>query len=895
MFRVIIDGEPHEFPEQSSLLDALQSSGHDVPHLCHDPRLKPYGGCRLCMVEIDGEPRPVPACSTGLADGMVIRSQSDALYRLRRTQLILMAAHYPLRAVVLEPDLPFHRYLMEYGLHPPADEVRRPFATFCDHSHPYIDVDMSRCISCYRCVRICDEVQGELAWRIWNRGEQTRILPDGPTLRESSCVSCGACVDTCPSGALSDRMDTLHAPGRLNPLRWTRTTCVYCGTGCEMLAGVRDGQLITMRPALDAAVNRGHLCVKGRYAWGYVNAADRVTTPLLRAPDGRWLEVGWEEAYDFIAARLKAIRTEHGADSIGVLGSARATNEENYLAQKFARQVIGTNNVDCCARVCHAPSAAALKAMLGTGAATNHFDDIEKAALILVAGANPRENHPIIGARILQAVKRGAKLIVIDPRAIDLTESADIHLALRPGSNVLLFNAMSATIIEEGLFDRKFVDARVAGFEKFCAFISDYAPEKVAGRCAVSAPDIRAAARLYARHAPAMSVHGLGITEHEQGTDGVMALINLALLSGNLGKPGAGINPLRGQNNVQGAAHMGCEPRHLTGYLPLHENSERFARVWGAPLPESPGLDLMQMMDAARAGRFKGLWVFGFDVCLTLADMHNTRAGLARMELVVVQDIFLNETAKAFGHVFLPAATHLEKEGTFMNADRRVQRVRQVIPPRGASRPDWEIFCDMARKMGEGDAFDFNNAEEIWDEVRSVWTAGKGLSYARLEQENLHWPCPDEQHPGTPVLHETRFPIGERATLACVKADEPSETVDGDYPLMLVTGRHLQHFNAGTMTYRTPNVVLASTDVLEISPADAAQLGLVDGSSVRVISRQGEVTLPLRLSDRVKRGELFTTFHRPDLAINRLTTPCRDGPTGAPAYKCTAVRLVAEN
>ena len=884
--KVSINGKQHEFKDGISVLDACRSAGIAIPTLCHDARLKPIGSCRMCLVEVDGKPRPVSACNTLLTDGMSIATHTPALENERRMILRMLAQDHPGSDLETTPHKPFYSHALSYGLsESDFNESNNPRVV--DDSHPYIHVDMSKCINCYRCVCICEEVQGQFVWQVINRGHETQIVPDsGTTLGESSCVSCGACVDTCPSGALEDK--SVLELGKSTS--WTRTTCPYCGTGCEMSVGANDNQIVTIKPVLDAPVNHGHLCVKGRYAFDFVNAPDRITAPMIRTNDG-WRSVSWEDAFSLIATRLQQISKEHGPNSVGVLGSARATNEENYLTQKFARVVIGTNNVDCCARVCHTPTAAAMKLMLGTGAGTNAYNDIEKAQTILVCGANATANHPVVGARIKQAALKGAKLIVIDPREIELTRYATVHLRLKPGTNVPLLNAMACAIVEEQLADFQFASERVAEWDEFCEFIKEFTPEKVANICGVEADLIRQAARLYASTKPAICFHGVGVTEHTQGTEGVMCLVNLALLTGNLGKPGTGINPLRGQNNVQGAAHMGCDPGILTGSVSLNDARARFESVWHAPVPETHGLDLLEMMDAAAAGELKALWVIGYDIALTNANFTATERALRSLEFVIVQDMFMNETASRFGSIFLPVTSSFEKDGTFMNAERRVQRIRKAIEPAGESKPDWKIICEIAAAMDKGEFFKYQSVEEIWNEIRTVWPAGYGITYQRLEEKGLQWPCPEESHPGTEVMHVDSFPIGKKAALRRVSYRPTKEQVDEEFPFLLMTGRTLHQFNAGTMTMRTPNKRLRPTDFLDIAPVDAEKLQLRKGNLVVVQSHYGSATLPVRITRRVKPGELFATFHDATVFLNRVTSPHRDRYVKSPEYKVTAVRI----
>ncbi len=886
MLTISIDGKSGSFPSGTTILAAARAVGVEIPTLCHDDRLHPNGACRLCVVEAKGWDRLAPACHTILTDGMEIATASPAVDEARRTVLRLLAADYPAEALSRSPEKPFHRWLRHYGVAPSALQLSTA-ARFRDDSHPYLHVDMAQCITCYRCVRICDEVQGQFVWRAWGRGADTRLRPHGgDTLLASPCVSCGACSDTCPTGAIEDQSVLRHG----GPERWTRTTCPYCGTGCEMLLGTRGDRIVQIMPALDAPVSKGHLCVKGRYAFEFTHSPDRVTDPMIR--EGReWRPVSWEEVTRHVASRLREILAKHGTQSVGMLGSARGTNEENYVAQKFARVVLGTNNVDCCARVCHAPTAAAMKHMLGTGAATNCFDDVERAAAFLICGCNPTEAHPIVGARIKQAVLRGARLIVIDPRETELARHAEVHLALRPGTNIPLLNALAHVICEEELADEAALRERVRDVMAFREFIRGWPPERAAEICGVPAERIRAAARLYAGSPPAMAFHGLGMTEHVQGTEGVMALVNLALLTGNFGKPGSGVNPLRGQNNVQGSAHMGCEPGKLTGYVSVEDGRDAFEAAWSAPLPRAPGLNLMQMIDAAGRSELKALWAIGYDVAFTNPDTIRTHAALETVEFVIVQDLFFNELANRFGDVFLPAASPFEKDGTFMNSERRVQRIRQAVSSPGQARPDWQIVCDVAAELGHRDAFAFRSAEEIWEEVRYVWKAGAGISYARLEHGGLQWPCPDEAHPGTTILHVDSFAGEKTAPLQCLDFVPSLEVQNSEFPLLLTTGRTLYQFNAGTMTMRTPNRDLRQTDTLDVSREDAVRLGFGEGEIVRVTSRQGAVEMPLHLDPRVKPGELFATFHAGETGLNRLTGQGRDQVVMTPEYKVVAVRL----
>lgn len=887
MKRVRLNGAEYEFKEEISVLRAAQCAGIEIPTLCNDERLKPVGACRLCLVEIKGEEHETVSCMRKLEDGLEIETHTPAIEHAREMNLRMLAQNYPLEAFKKFPYKHFQQLAKQYGL-TEKDFCAETDGRRIDDSHTYIRVEMSRCVDCYQCVRICDELQGQFVWQVSGRGEDTHIVPDSyGDFGKSSCVSCGACVDVCPTGALEDKSYIELGAAT----RWTKTVCPYCGTGCEMNVGTKDERIVQVKPVKESPVNHGHLCVKGTYAFDFVHSDDRVTEPSIRE-NGVWKIVSWEEAFQFTAQKLHEIKDKFGADSTAVLGSARATNEENYLAQKFARVCLETHNVDNCARVCHTPSAAALKIMLSTGAATNSFKDIEIAKTIMICGANPTENHPILGSRIKQAVlRRGAKLIVIDPRRIELAEYADIHLQLKPGTNIALLNSIACAIIEENLEDFGFIKTRVTDFDKFKEFVSNFAPEKVSEICGVEAAQIRQAARIYASEKPSMCVHGLGTTEHTQGTEGVMCLVNLALITGNIGKSGTGVNPLRGQNNVQGAAQMGCDPGILTGSIAIEDGREIFEKVWKTSLPKQKGLSQLQMMDAAKGGKLKALWVIGYDVFLTNANAHETAKSLKNLDFVIVQDMFMNETAREFADVFFPAVSSFEKDGTFMNGERRVSRVRKAIEPIGNSRSDWEIICGLAKAFGKGEFFDFKSAEEIWNEVRAVWQGSFGITYKRIEKQGLQWNCPDENHPGTEILHTEKFGMQTQTALRCIKYIPTKETVSDEYPYILNTGRTLYQFNSGTMTNRTKNIELRPFDMLNISPTDAEYLQIQSAEIVKVKSLYGEIEMPVEISTNINQGELFATFHSPEIFLNKITSANRDRFVQTPEFKVTAVRI----
>jgi formate dehydrogenase alpha subunit len=862
-----IDQEPID--ASGTVLDACRRAGADVPAFCHDGRLQAAGHCRACLVEVDG--RVVAACSTPARSGQVVLTQTARLREYRRDLGELMLSQ-------ARPAGEVGRALGALGAigdrYPalPRPEQR-------DTSHPHVHIDLDRCILCRRCVHACEEIQGRFVYTVDGRGHQTRLSWGKGAFASSACVACGACVQACPTTALSDVDREANEP-TLDTV--VRTTCAYCGVGCQLDVRVTGGDVRRIDGA-ESPVNRGHLCVKGRYAHAVARHPERLTSPLIRK-QGALVPASWDEALELVTREL-ARRRGH----VAALSSSRCTNEENYLLQKWARIGLGTNDVDCCARVCHAPSATGMRYAIGTGAATNSLADIERADLLLVAGSNTTASHPIIGARVEQAVLRGTSLIVIDPRRTELARLADIHLQLRPGSNVPLLNSLAAVIVEEGLVNRAFIDARVTGFERYAEFIRDFAPEESAALTGVRAEDVRRAARLYAAAARPMQLHGLGMTEHYQGSESVMLLCNLALLVGALGREGVGVNPLRGQNNVQGAADMGCSPEFLPGYADVRDPAVRlrFTARWGWPLPAAPGRTLPRMYEAIRSGDITGLFIVGEDVVQTDPNQNQVVADLKALEFLVVQELFLTETAK-LAHVVLPGASFLEKDGTFTNGERRIQRVRQALAPPGAARADWQILADLLARSGC--ASSYASPADIMLEIGGVAPAFAGVRYERLETDGLQWPVPSLDHPGTPILHRDTFPVGRGRLTRVAYVPSPS-LVGATDDFLLVTGRALEHYNNGSMTRRSRNVELVPADAIAIHPSDALRLGVSPGDELRLVSAFGDAHGPADVTDDVAPGTLFMTFHFPESGTNRLTSDVRDRLSDCPEYKLTRVRI----
>jgi formate dehydrogenase alpha subunit len=828
-------------------------------------------------VEVDG--RHVPACSTPARDGCRIQTRTPALDAYRRDLAELMMSEARPRGRAADLCAAFGASGTRY---PPTASDADGRA---DASHPYLRLDTAACIKCRLCLSACDDVQGQFVFAFAGRGADAHLTWGHDAFVDTACVACGACASVCPSVAITD-VDRERA--RMDPpVRVVQTTCGYCGVGCQLDVHATDADVIRIEGTAAAAVNDGHLCVKGRYAHGFVRHRDRLTTPLVRR-QGRLEPASWDDALSLVATTFEAHRGR-----VAALSSSRCTNEENYLLQKWMRAGFGTNNVDCCARVCHGPTAAGMRRVFGTGAATNSIADIARADVLLVAGANATEAHPVTGARLRQAALRGAALIVIDPRRTELAAMADVHLQVRPGGNVPVLNSLAAVLLEEGLVDRHFLDRRTLGLPALDEFVREFAPEQVASVTGVDATLVRRAARLWGTARRPLSVHGLGMTEHHQGSEGVMLLCNLALLVGAVGREGVGINPLRGQNNVQGAADMGCQPDLLTGYVSLAAGAGPFGAVWGRPIPQDAGMTIPKMYEAARRGGLEALFILGEDVVQTDPAAHVEDA-LAALDFLVVQEIFLSETA-ARADVVLPGASFFEKDGTFTNGERRIQRVRKVLEPPGQARADGEILVDLMARTGVPQSF--TGPAAIMDEIASVAPGMRGVSYERLGADGLQWPVPDATHPGTAILHTEQFPLPQsagKASLAMVAyVPSPALTGASGDTLLLTTGRLLEHYNCGTMTRRTDNVLLQADDPLEIHPDDAAPRGIADGTRVRLRSAWGETTLRARLTTDIRPGTVFTTFHFPGSRTNHVVSDVLDRLADCPEYKMTPVTVDA--
>ncbi len=896
---VEVDGQAVRVPEGTSVLRAAAEAGVDVPKLCATDSLAAFGSCRMCLVEIDGRKGTPASCTTPVAPGMKVSTHSARLTRLRRGVMELYLSDHPAdcRDGAAGADCELHEMADQVGL----TEVRygadgRSHADAVkDESNPYFSFDQSACIACSRCVRACDEVQGTFALTIEGRGFDSKVTASaGVPFMQSECVSCGACVQACPTTALEEK--TVVDLGM--PTRSVLTTCAYCGVGCTFRAEMRGDVVVRMVPAKSGGANEGHSCVKGRFAWGYATHKDRQLSPMIRESwADPWRKVSWDEAITYTAQRFRAIQAEHGVHAIGGITSSRCTNEEVFAVQKMIRAAFGNNNVDTCARVCHSPTGYGLKQTLGESAGTQDFASVDAADVILLIGANPTDAHPVFASRLKQRLRKGAQLVVVDPRRIDLVRSPHVeaayHLPLQPGANVAVLNAMAHVVVTEGLVDRAYVTERCepADFAAWEAFVArpENSPESSEPVTRVPAADLRAAARLYAGAPNGAIYYGLGVTEHSQGSTTVMAMANLAMATGNLGRDGVGVNPLRGQNNVQGSCDMGSFPHELPGYRHVSDDAARhvFEELWGRPIETEPGLRIPNMFDAALAGTYRGMFVQGEDIAQSDPNVKHVKAALAALDLLVVQDLFLNETA-AFAHVFLPGTSFLEKDGTFTNAERRINRVRPVMPSK-IGKQEWEVACEIATAMGY--PMSFADGAAIMAEIAATTPTFAGVSFARLDElGSIQWPCTADAPEGTRIMHVGTFVrgLGRFVPTPFVPTDERTSR---QFPLILTTGRILSQYNVGAQSRRTENVQWHDEDVLEIHPHDAEERGITDGALLSIASRVGETALHALISARVPQGVVYTTFHFPISGANIVTTDYSDWATNCPEYKVTAVQV----
>lgn len=897
-----IDGHPIEVPAGTSVMRAATLAGITIPKLCATDSLEAFGSCRVCLVQIEGM-RGFPAsCTTPVSEGMVVTTENKRLNDLRRNVMELYISDHPLDCLTCPAngDCELQDTAGQLGLR----NVRYGFEganhrqAAKDTSNPYFTFDPSLCIVCSRCVRACEETQGTFALTVENRGFNSVISTGAESnFLTSDCVSCGACVNDCPTGALIE--NSVIEMGQ--PTHAVITTCAYCGVGCGLKAELKGDTVVRMTPWKDGKANEGHTCVKGRFAWGYAQHPDRITTPMIRKSIYEaWQAVSWEEALNYAATEIKRIQTKYGVDSVGGITSSRCSNEETYLVQKLVRAAFGNNNVDTCARVCHSPTGFGLKQTLGESAGTQTFESIAQCDVIVVMGANPSDAHPVFASRMKRRIREGAKLIIIDPRAINLVSSAhvkaDYHLPLRPGTNVAMLNAFAHVIAKERLYDQAFIQNRCEtdAFNDWLNFIlqDENSPETVAEDTGVNADDIRAAARLYATGGNASIYYGLGVTEHAQGSTAVMAIANLAMLTGNIGKPGVGVNPLRGQNNVQGSCDMGSFPHELPGYrhVAIDEVRESFEKAWNVSINPEPGLRLPNMFSAAVSGSFKALYCQGEDILQSDPNTQHVEAALASMECVIVQDLFLNETAK-FAHVFLPGSSFLEKDGTFTNAERRISRIRKICQsPSGMA--DWEITVALSNALGY--EMRYEHPGEIMDEIASLTPTFANVSYDLIDKlgGSVQWPCNDSYPEGSPIMHIDHFSRDNGKGLFIPTNYIPtSERVNKRFPLLLTTGRILSQYNVGAQTRRTNNFVWHAEDILEIHPHDASDRGIKNGDFVQLSSRTGMTTLRAEVSTRMQPGVVYTTFHHPISGTNVITTENSDWATNCPEYKVTAVAV----
>jgi len=898
--QLTIDGRTVELDAGATVLDGVNRLGLPLPQLCKDPDRPPLGACRTCLVHVEGMRGTPAACHLPAREGMVVSTDHPDVVRVRTTVLDLTRSMLTDGRGGMLPPRDSPASFGQVGVATARHGLRGPtwqplHHSPVDDSKSFFVLDREACILCGRCTVACDDVQQIGAISLLGRAHASKVgvFEDG-AMASSVCTSCGQCVATCPTGALRPKEEALEI------VREVETTCPYCGVGCGItlrVGGVGHERLAAM--ADDVPANRsslGMLCVKGRFATGFVHAPDRIVTPRLKR-EGRWVDVGWDEALD---AAAEGLARHRGA--FGTLASAKATNEDGYLVQKFARVVMGTNDIDHCTRLCHSPSVEAMLASMGSGATSNSYQDYEEAGCLMVVGADSSANHPVIAVRFRRAVSRGARLIVINPKRVELCDQADLWIHHRPGTDVALFNAMARVILDEGLADEPFIRTRTDGFYAWRGSLEPYTLEYAERVTGVPARDIVQAARWYAR--PGFSgsclVWGMGITQHVNGIHNAHALLNLSLVAGQMGRPGSGISPLRGQNNVQGCGDAGCIPTNLPGYAHyVPETLSRFEQAWGVRPPGQTGRVVTEIVEGALTGATRAMYVVGENPLLSEPDLNHAEKAIGQLEFLVVQDLFLHETAER-AHVFLPAAAFAEKEGTFTNSERRVQRVRAVLPPPGQAKPDWWITAELAKRVARrlgldvGRQFDYAGAAEIFDEMARLTPFLAGLSHARLDRDGgIQWPCPTPDHPGTRFLYADSFPRGRARFIPARQIEEAAELPDADYPFVLNTGRLLYHWHGGTLTRRVQGLLeLAPRLEVAIHPSDARQLGVDTGSRVRVASRRGELTAYARVTEAVRAGAVFVPFVKlADSAANFLTNSAADPASKIPEYKVCAVRL----
>ena len=878
-----------------TILELALENGIDIPNLCHDPRLTPSGSCRLCLVQVEGQKNPVTACTFEIQPGMVVHTQTDDIRQIRKTILELL--FYEHRGVCTTCDENGNCKLQQYGYEYQIGdeifnqlEISAPVTNYTTGNEA-IEYNVNKCIRCGRCIRICEEVQADSALTFKERACDVEVTTafDMP-LNDSTCELCGQCISTCPTGALYER--AAIGKGQCKDLVRTRTTCPYCGVGCQIDLNInpRTNEIVRVTSEVGCIPNDGNLCVKGRFAMDFVASDKRLTTPLIKR-NGKFQQATWDEATNLIAEKLTKTKSQNGPDSIAGLSSAKCTNEDNYIFQKFIRAAIGTNNVDHCARLCHASTVAGLARAFGSGAMTNSIDELKYAKCIFVIGSNTTEAHPIIGLHIKEAVEKNrAELIVADPRTIDLVRFAKLHIVQKPGTDVALINAMMNVIISENLLDSDFINERTECFDEMAEAVKDFTPKKASAITTIPAEKIRRAAIMYAKAPAAATIYSMGITQHTTGTDNVLSLANLAMLTGNIGKESAGVNPLRGQNNVQGACDLGALPNVYPGYQSVEDTVIRakFETAWGKELSPDKGLTVVEMMHAIEQDKIKALYIMGENPALSDPNLNRTRKALEDVDFLVVQDIFLSETAE-YADVVLPSTCFAEKDGTFTNTERRIQRVRKAVEPPGKAREDWRILCEIATKTGYPMAYD--GVDKIADEIASVSPIYGGISFDRIESVGLQWPCPDKNHHGTKYLHKGKFTRG-KGKFHAVEFKAPAENTNDEYPFVLSTGRQLYQFHTGTMTRKSKVInQISPTGYVEINSSDADKLKITDGDNVEVATSRGKVTTIAKVTDNIGTGWLFMPFHFCEGPANKLTNDALDPIAKIPEYKVCAATI----